>query len=421
MTGTRALSRRTFLKGVLGGAALMLAPITLRTSWGGEPITIGLQADLTGVLPDYGYWHEKVFHAAVEKINEEGGIAGREVQPLVEDTATSADIGRDRLLSLAGQGASFVIGSQHSGVCLASLPLARELKVIYFPMGEATEITGEEGNRYVFRANHSVRSHAQVGHRWAVENLGKKWTIIVADYSFGRSHAREWPPLLESMGAEVLETIFIPLETADFFPFLSQVSPETEVLFHVFPGVNALRFLTAAGELGLLERVNVFGVICTVDGIRMEDVPAIEGSWYVSNHPRRLEDVPQELKEFEERFRGRVGVTPEGTEEGTDRPTTGSHYWYGWEIVHLIKRAVEETGWRSPQDHPEVIRFLEGIEITPGFGFPQGEKFIRAEDHQAFHDHYLELFEERHLQVVEQFDKEEAVYDPEVDYREQQL
>jgi len=421
MAERSAISRRTLLKGLLGGAALMLAPIPLRTGLAKEPITIGLQADLTGVLPDYGYWHEKVIRAAVERINELGGIAGREVELLVEDTATSADIGRDKLVKLAQEGASFVIGSQHSGVCLASLPLAQELKVIYFPMGEATEITGEEGNRYVFRANHSVRSHAQVGHRWAVENLGRKWTIIAADYAFGRSHAREWPPLLEKVGAEVLDTIFIPMETTDFLPFLTKVSPQTEVLFHVFPGVNALRFLTAAGELGLLERVNVFGVICTIDGIKMEDVPAIEGSWYVSNHPRRLEDVPQELREFDECFREHVGVTAEGTEEGTGRPTTGSHYWYGWEIVHLIKMAVEETGWRSKADNPQVIRYLEGIELKPGLGFPQGEKFIRSEDHQAFHDHYLELFEEQHLQVVEQFDKDEAVYDPEVDYREQEL
>ncbi len=413
------MDRRTFLKAMMGSAALLLWPV--RTSSGQEPITIGLQADLTGSLPDYGYWHDKVVRAAVAKINGEGGIAGREVQLLVEDTATSAEIGRDKLIKMEQDGAHFIIGSQHSGVSLASLPLAKELKMIYFPLGEATEITGEAGNRYIFRANHSVRSHAQVGHRWAVENLGRRWTIIVADYAFGRSHAAEWPPLLQSVGAEVLEVIKIPLETTDFLPFLGRVPPNTEVLFHVFPGVNALRFLTAAGELGLLEKMKAFGVICTVDGIKLEDVPAIEGSWYVSNHPHRLADVPESLKEFDAQFRERVGATPQGTEVGTGRPTTGSHYWYGWEIVHLIKQAVEETGWRSQQDHPEIVRYLEGLQIEPGFAFPQGEKFIRAQDHQAFHDHYLERFEQGELQVTQRIDKQEAVYDPLADYTKQEL
>ncbi len=416
----RSMTRRTFLKTVAASATLAaLWPMQIRSAQ--EPIVIGLQADLTGSLPDYGYWHDKVVRAAISKLNNEGGITGREVRLLVEDTATNSDVGRDKLNKMVQEGADFIIGSQHSGVSLASLPVAQELKTVYFPLGEATEITGPAGNRYIFRANHSVRSHAQVAHRWAVENLGRRWTIIVADYAFGRSHASEWPPLLQSVGAQVLDTIFIPLDTVDFVPFLSQVNPDTEVLFHVFPGANALRFLTTAGELGLLERVKVFGVICTVDGIKLEDVPAIEGSWYVSNHPHRLTDVPESLKEFDTQFRNQVGVTPQGTEEGTGRHTTGSHYWYGWEIVHLIKEAVEETGWQGQSDHPKIVQYLEGIQIAAGFEFPQGDKFIRAQDHQAFHDHYLERFAQGALHVTQRMDKQEAVYDPLVDYTKQEL
>ena len=386
-----------------------------------EPILLGFQADLTGVLPDYGYWHHKVLQTAVSKLNDEGGIAGREVRLLVEDTATSSDIGRDKLVKLAQQGAGIIIGSQHSGVCLASLPLAQELKVIYFPMGEATEITGEAGNRYVFRLNHSVRAHAQVAYRWAVENLGTRWSIVVADYAFGRSHAREWPPLLESVGATVLDTIFIPLETTDFLPFLSRVRPDTEVLFHVFPGVNALRFLQAAAELGLLETMAAFGVIGTIEGIATEEVPALEGSWYVSNHPRRLDQVPEDRRAFDEAFRKVVGVTPEGTEVGTGRPTTGSHYWYGWEIVHLLKRAIEETSWRSPEDNPSLVEYLEGVELAMSEAFFQGDAFLRAQDHQGFHDHYIERVKDGKLIVEEHFPKELAVYEPTVDYTKESL
>jgi branched-chain amino acid transport system substrate-binding protein len=414
------VNRRTFLKALAGGATLA-ALWPFPTASAQEPLVIGLQADLTGSLPDYGYWHDRVVRAAVAKLNAGGGIAGREVKLLVEDTATNTDVGRDKLTKMVQEGADFIIGSQHSGVSLASLPLAQELKTVYFPLGEATEITREAGNRYIFRANHSVRSHAQVAHRWAAETLGRKWTILVADYAFGNSHASEWPPLLANVGAEVLDIIKIPLTTVDFIPFLSQVNPNTEVLFHVFPGANALRFLTTASELGLLENMKVFGVICTVDGIKLEDVPAMEGSYYVSNHPHRLADVPESLQEFDARFREQVGATPQGSELNTGRPTTGSHYWYGWEILHLIQRAVEETGWQGRSDHPEIVRYLEGLEITAGFEFPQGDKFIRAEDHQAFHDHYLERFEQGELRVTQRMDKQEAVYDPTVDYTQQVL
>ena len=411
------MKRRTLLKVLASSATLALFPRQRGSAK--EPIVIGLQADLTGSLPDYGYWHDKVVRAAISKLNSEGGIADREVKLLVEDTATNTDIGRDKLTKMIQAGADFIIGSQHSGVSLASLPLAQELKTVYFPLGEATEITGEAGNRYIFRANHSVRSHAQVAHRWAVETLGKRWTIIVADYAFGNSHASEWPPLLAKAGAEVLSIIKIPLSTVDFLPFLSQVSLSTEVLFHVFPGANALRFLTTASDLGLLQKTKAFGVICTVDGIKLQDVPAIEGSYYVSNHPHRLVDVPENLRDFDTRFREQAGVSPQGTEVDTGRSTTGSHYWYGWEIMYLLKKAIEETGWQSRSDHSKIVQYLEGLQLTAGFGFPQGDKFIRAQDHQAFHDHYLERFEQGELRVTQRIDKQQAVYDPSVDYTQQ--
>ncbi|MFB6286272.1 MAG: ABC transporter substrate-binding protein [Candidatus Bipolaricaulia bacterium] len=409
-------TRRRFLQSTLASVALATFPWTLTR--GQEPITIGHQVDLTGALPEYGYWHDKVVGAAVETINEAGGIDGREIRRLREDTATDAGQGRDRMVKMAESGADLIIGSQHSGVSVASLPLAPELDVVYFPMGEATEITGESGNRHIVHVNHAVKSHAQVAHPWAVENLGAKWTIVVADYSFGRSHAGAWPPLLQDAGAEVLETITVPLETSDFVPFLSQVPDETDVLFHVFPGANALRFLRAADGLGLLADRGVFGVIGTVEGIDLMGLPALQDSFFISNHPRRLDQVPESIRPFDAAFREAVGVDENGREIGSDRVITGSHYWYGWEILYLLKQAIEETGWRDGRDNADLIRFLEGHEVSASENFFQGDLRIRAADHQGFHAHYIERLGPNGLEVVERFEPGRSVYPATVDYRE---
>lgn len=416
------ISRRSFIKKTLGATATTLLWGSVAAHAQSRPLLVGLQADLTGSLPDYGYWHEKVVRAAIKKLNQENGIAGREIQLLIEDSETNAEVGRRKLQKMADAGADFVIGSQSSAVALASLPFAQELKLVYFTLGEATEITGEAGNRYIFRPNHSVRSHATVAYRWAVENLGKRWTILVADYAFGKSHAEEWPPLLKSVGGEVLDIVAIPLATQDFMPFLTKIDrARTEVLFHVFPGVNSLRFMTQAAEQGLFDRAKLFGVICTVDGIRLEDVPKIEGSWYLSNHPHRLEDVPMKIRPFDEKFRQAVGVTTEGNELNTNRSTTGSHYWYGWEALHLLKKAIEMTNWKTKANNPDIIKYLEGVKVEAGSDFPQGDKFIRAEDHQCFHDHYVERFENGKLRVKLRLEKERALYTPLANYTKQNL
>ena len=408
-------TRRRFLTSTLAGAAVAAFP--WRFARGQAPITIGHQVDLTGALPEYGYWHDKVVQAAVDRINDEGGIAGREVGRLREDTATDAGQARDKLVKMADAGADIVLGSQHSGVSLGSLPVAPELDLVYFPMGEATDITGQAGNPNVIRVNHSVMSHAQVAHEWAVENLGSRWTIVVAGYSFGESHATAWPPLLDDVGGEVLRTITVPLGTSDFVPFLSQVPPETDVLFHVFPGSGALRFLQTADDLGIVQGRSVFGVIGTVEGIDLTGLPSLEGSVFISNHPRRLDQVPEAIRPFDASFREAVGVDADGREIGSGRVITGSHYWYGWEILHLLKRAIEATGWRDARDNAELIRFFEGAEAAASPDFFQGDLRVRAEDHQGFHDHYIERLGPNGLEVVERFELVESVYPATVDYR----
>ena len=74
-----------------------------------------------------------------------GGIAGRKVELAVEDTESNPAAGARKLRSLIQRRkASFIVGSVHSGIMLASIPIATELKTPYFSCGEATEATGTD-------------------------------------------------------------------------------------------------------------------------------------------------------------------------------------------------------------------------------------------------------------------------------------
>ncbi len=410
------INRRSFIKFLLGSA---LATTSFRTALGAnlEPIKIGLLADLSGNLAVYGYWNQKAIQAAIDRLRNQGGIGGRDVKLFIADTKTDDSTGISKMRRLIlSNGVDFVIGSQDSGVSLACNPIAEEQETIHFPLGEATDITAGGGNRYSFKMGHTTLSHAQVAYEWAVENLGKKWTIAVADYSFGRAHAAEWPPLIEKVGGEVLKILTVPMLVSDFYPYLTKVDQkDTEVLLNVFPGSLFPRFIQSAHEIGLPENMEILGPICSPDGFAL-DMEAAEGSWWISNYPRLSEEVPARLRPYDELFRQAVEVDKMGREIGTGRVTTGSHYWYGWSIVFLLKEAIEETSWETKKDNPQLIKALEGKEVTAGPGFPQGDAFIRAADHQGFHDHYIERVEEGYLRVKEHIDKEKAVYEPTVNY-----
>src|SRR5437879_6626017 len=182
----RKLSRRSFLECALaGGAAAGTANIAIMRdafAQASGPLVIGHHCDLTGVISSWGYWHDKAAKAAVEIINKGGGIAGRKVELATEDTESNPAPGARKLRNLIQRGnAEFIIGSVHSGVMLAALPIASELKTIYFSTGEATEATGSKGTRFSFRTGTDTYSIAAASMPWCVEHLGKLWHIIYAD------------------------------------------------------------------------------------------------------------------------------------------------------------------------------------------------------------------------------------------------
>src|SRR5690242_9322725 len=159
------LTRRSFLETALkGGALASTANLTITRDLFAQssgPLVIGHHCVLTGVISSWGVWHDKAAKAAVDLINKNGGIAGRKVELATEDTESKPAPGARKLRNLTQRvNAEFIIGSVHSGVMLAALPIASELKTPYFSTGEATEVTGAKGTRFSFRTGTDTYSIA---------------------------------------------------------------------------------------------------------------------------------------------------------------------------------------------------------------------------------------------------------------------
>jgi len=244
----RDITRRRFLETALAGGAFGTAYLTIGSNMFAKasgPITIGHQAELTGGFSSWGYWHDKAAEKAAAIINDSGGIAGRELKLVTEDTESNPATGARKLRSLIQRnGAEFITGSVHSGIMLASIPVATELKTVYFSTGEATEATGEKGTRYAFRTGNDTYTLSGGGAPWAFENLGKNWTMIFPDYAWGHSHHQEHKRVIEELGGKVNDPIAVPLDARDLVPYLAKVPEETEVLFSVFFGALSVAFYT---------------------------------------------------------------------------------------------------------------------------------------------------------------------------------
>src|SRR5512140_2332787 len=307
----KRLSRRSFLECVLaGGAAAGTANLTIMKdafAQAAGPIVIGHHCDLAGVISSWGVWHDKAARAAVDIINEGGGIAGRKVVLATEDTESNPASGARKLRNLIQRAnAEFVVGSVHSGVMLAAIPVASELKTIYFSTGEATEATGSKGTRYSFRTGTDTYSIAAASLPWCVENFGKKWTIIYADYAWGQSTNQESKHYIESSGGKILSSIPVPLDAKDFVPYLSQIPSDTEVLLTAFIGALSVAFYPQAKNMGLDKKVKMYSSSASIESIAPSDVQgAAEGVYFFENFPRMLK---AKNDEYHKEFLKRVGI-----------------------------------------------------------------------------------------------------------------
>lgn len=414
------LTRRSFIK-TIGSLALGLSLWRERLRAEATPIRIGHQAPLTGPFAGFGKWHNRALQAAIERFNAEGGAAGRPFVLITEDATSDAGTAKGIFSKLVLQDSvDFVIGSIDSSSNIATAPLAQQFKVPYFPMGVATEITGSAGNRWIFKSYHTGRSALQAVGQWALQNLGHRWTIIASEITFAQSQAQDWAAQVKQFGGEVSRTITVPFRAPDFLPFLNQIDMnKSEALYQAFTAVDTIRFFGQAAQFGITGRLKTLGLI---EGSDTLDTAALgfEGATFITSYPRRADQVPQELQAFDAIYRQAVGISPDDFALDNPKEVVPIADLFGsWQALSLIREAVARSGWQSASSHPQFIQALEGFQYAAGGDFPQGSGFIRSEDHQAFHDHYLEQVQGGKLTVILRLPQATGFYPATVNYPQQ--
>ena len=153
----RVLSMKWTLPfGLLAVLALVL------TACGGEeaPFKIGVMESVTGPGETYGNVAVEAKQMAVDEINEAGGIDGRMLELIVEDSKCSAQdsITAYRKLTDVDE-VKIILGTSCSGAMLGAAPLAESDGVVLFS-GLATNPDIAAAGDYIFR---TAMSDAQLG------------------------------------------------------------------------------------------------------------------------------------------------------------------------------------------------------------------------------------------------------------------
>ena len=104
-----------------------------------EPIKIGFIGPLTGDAAVYGEPVENVTKLAVKEINASGGINGRPLEVIYEDSLCDGKGAATAMQKLANvDKLEFVIGGFCSSESLGAAPIANEHKIVLFSPGSSS-------------------------------------------------------------------------------------------------------------------------------------------------------------------------------------------------------------------------------------------------------------------------------------------
>jgi branched-chain amino acid transport system substrate-binding protein len=396
--------------GALG--ATMLVPAPWQAAFGqAKPYKIGTLQPLSGAGAAGGKTALVGTQMAVDRINKSGGINGRPIELIVADYESKPDVGRRKAEKLVVEDKIDAHqGGFLSNVCLACQPVFDENKIVNM-IGVCldTTLTTSKCSRYTFRPFDYAPAQAVAFAPYLVNKMGKRWHIAYADYAWGQSTRDAYVQQIKKAGGEVVGTTGIPLGVADMTPFLSKVTGNFDGFFGIFFGKDGVTIGNQAFDLGLTKKYKWAG-----DGAIAEstNLPAlgnkIEGFVGINRYIPVFDGVlntPAHKKFFDEAVARLKQIDPSG-------PLPDRYVQSNYEAMNALKLGIEKSGFRGREDTMKLVEALEGLEMKEGDDFPQGDKVLRKEDHQAFIREFIFDIKDGKHRIVDVVPKEKTLFPP---------
>lgn len=359
----------------------------------GDAIRIGVVTPISGTYAGIGQQVTWGLDMAAAEINANGGIMGRQIELVYEDSEANPAVAVQKAEKLyTSENVDFLTGTVNSGATLAVGQVAeRAGKLLATTVSFSDAITGDKCSPNVFRVNARAGQQSAALAAWVKqEKPGAKIFYLGPDYEMGRSTVAAFKENAELVGAESVGEVFAPLDSKDYSQYFGRVrSARPEVLYTSVAGNDTVRLFTQMKDFGVLDGLTVLGASGTVTGQNIGAIGDAAEGFITGVGYSPLIDSP-ENKAFVEKFNAENGADPDLY--GADS--------YG--ILFAYKAAVEAAG---STETDAVRAALEGLT----WDTPQGPKTIRAGDHQAIQPMYVVHIENGAFTIANLIAGEDAI------------
>ena len=147
-----------------------------------DTIKIGVAGPHSGDLASYGLPSVNAAKLVAEEINAAGGINGKMIELLIEDTVCKPEIATNTATKLVSDGAQMVLGGICSGATKAALPIYLDAGILVMsPSATNPPLTQSGDYPNFFRTIAPDDAQAQLDVDFAINNLGLSKIAVIHD------------------------------------------------------------------------------------------------------------------------------------------------------------------------------------------------------------------------------------------------
>jgi branched-chain amino acid transport system substrate-binding protein len=363
----RSVDRRTILKTSAAIAAVQFTSPYIIKARGETPIKIGFVDPITGAYAAIAQGEVVGAKFATEEVNKKGGILGREVQLLIEDSANDVGTGVQKTRKLIERDeVSFIVGDVNSGIAIAMAQVTAEKKILHIVGGGHSDvITGNNCSWNVYRVCNSTAMDCNAIASTLMEKLGKKWYFLTPDYAYGHSVQAGFEKLLTAAGGTFAGSK-VPVGTADYSAYLIQAKAfGPQVLINIMGGGDQVSSLKQFVQFGLDKQMAIGGTLFELESIRAVPDSARVGWWTMEwwwDQP----GVPH-VAEFNAAMKKITGGA------------ATARNWFGYASIQTLAGVANQE---KTLDAPKLAHALSGFKLPPEIALQPGAPEYRAGDHQ---------------------------------------
>jgi len=364
-------NRRSVLKAsaAFAGASALGFPAIVRAQ--ASTIKIGHLTPLTGFLGAIGSYAQLGVKLAAEEINQAGGIIGRQIDLMSEDSVNPATASTKAQRMIEQDGAVVLLGEISSASALTIMQVAERNKKVFFSTGARSDsLRGKNCNRYSFHCDipNTVMVNA-VGTALLQKNMvkGKKFVTLTADYIFGHDLLKAAKSFFAANDANLIGDELIATDVTDFSPYLLKIrQAKPDVVCCNLAGNQVTNLVKQYAEFGF--SYPLVGFNLNTGDAWAAGAGNLSGFWPTVWY-HTLDNAAS--KAFVANFTNKYGKPPE------------NHAWIEYVTLKLLAQAITET--KSTDTEALIAHF----EKQSQFDIMKARKaYFRNWDHQLVQEAY---------------------------------